>query len=117
MNAGDLEGLYAHFDPDLLYDSRADEPDAIVGGGLGEFREMVETWTEMFEEFRCEIEENIVAGDRTIHVTLLLGRGTGSGIEVNEPYVFLITWRDGKVLEVHEYRTKEEALEVAGLRE
>jgi ketosteroid isomerase-like protein len=114
LNAADLEGLYAHFDPDLVYYSRADEPDAIVGGGLEDFKEMIVTWTSMFEEFRCDIEEIVDAGDRTISVTALRGRGRESGVEVDEPYVFLVTWRKDKALEVHEYRTKEEALEAAG---
>lgn len=41
-------------------------------------------------------------------------RGRGSGVEVDEPYVFLVALRNDEVLEVHEYRTKEEALEAAG---
>jgi ketosteroid isomerase-like protein len=68
----------------------------------------------MFEEFRCDIEETIDVGDRTISVTALRGRGREGGVEVDEPYVFLVAWRNDKVLEVHEYRTKEEALEAAG---
>lgn len=35
-------------------------------------------------------------------------------MEVDEPYVFLVALRNDEVLEVHEYRTKEEALEAAG---
>ncbi len=117
LNAGDLEGLYSHFDPDLVYYSRADEPDALVGGGLEDFKEMIVTWKGMFEEFRCDIEEIVDLGEHTISVTALRGRGRDSGAEVDEPYVFVVTWRNDRALEVHEYRTKEEALEAVGLRE
>jgi len=44
-------------------------------------------------------------------------RVRGSGISVNEAYVFVIRVRDGLVVEGWEYRTMEEALEAVGLSE
>jgi ketosteroid isomerase-like protein len=115
LNAGELERLYGYLDPEVTYYSREDEPDRLVGGGLDDFKAMVETWTDMFDSFRCDIERTDDLGHRTISVTRLRGVGTGSGAQADEPYVFLVTWRNGKMLEVHEYRTKDEALDAAGL--
>jgi ketosteroid isomerase-like protein len=115
LNAGELDRLYDYFDPEMTYTSREDEPDRIVDAGLGDFKAMVEGWTHMFDSFRIDIEQTDDLGDRTISVTRSRGVGAGSGVQVDEPYVFLVTWRNGKVLEVHEYRTKHEALDAAGL--
>lgn len=38
LKTADLEAPYAHFDPDLAYYSPADEPDAVVGRGLEDFK-------------------------------------------------------------------------------
>lgn len=116
LNAGELDRLYGYMDPELIYYSRDDEPDRLVGAGLNDFKAMVESWTEMFESFRCDIEQTDDLGDRTISVTRLRGLGTRSAVQVDEPYVFLVTWRNGKMLAVNEFHTKDEALDAAGLK-
>jgi ketosteroid isomerase-like protein len=77
----------------------------------------VTSWLEVLEDFRADLDEVIDAGDQTISVAVVRGRGSASGVEVAEPYVFLRTWRDGKTVEVREYRTKQEALNAAELQE
>jgi ketosteroid isomerase-like protein len=71
----------------------------------------------MLEGFRADVEEIIDAGAQTISVAVVRGWGRRSGAEVAEPYVFLRTWREGKTVEVREYRTKQEALAAAGLQQ
>jgi ketosteroid isomerase-like protein len=44
-----------------------------------------------------------------------LWRMWASGAPVREPYAWVTRLRDGKVIEVREYRDKAEALEAAGL--
>ena len=44
-------------------------------------------------------------------------RGRASGVEVERPFALLWTLRDGKVIRVVWYLTREEALEGAGLGE
>lgn len=116
LSAGDLDGYFDHFDPDLVYYARADEPDADVYRSLEEFRSFfVASWLETIKDFRYDLDEIIDADDQTISVGVVRGRGSASGVEVAEPYAFLRTWREGKTIEVREYRTKEEALKAAGL--
>jgi ketosteroid isomerase-like protein len=116
LSAGDLDGYFNYFDRDLVYYTRTDEPDAGVYHGLEEFKSFfVTSWLEMLSGFRAELDEIIDAGDQTISVAVVRGRGSTSGVEVAEPYVFLRTWREGKTVEVREYRTKQEALNAAQL--
>jgi ketosteroid isomerase-like protein len=48
---------------------------------------------------------------------VLHGQESASGAGVSDTYVFVYKLRDGLVVEVWEYRTKEEALEAVGLSE
>jgi uncharacterized protein len=105
------------FDPSAVWHVRADEPDAGSHRGHDSIRAMWGTWEEMFAEFRAEAEEYIEAGDSVVAPGWLSGRGRDSGLTVREPYTWVFTWRDDKVMEVREYRTKAEALEAVGLRE
>jgi ketosteroid isomerase-like protein len=71
----------------------------------------------MLSDLRADLDEVIDAGEQTISVAVIRGRGSTSGVEVAEPYVFLRTWRDGKTVEVREYRTKQEALNASQLQQ
>jgi ketosteroid isomerase-like protein len=63
----------------------------------------------------------IDAGDCVITSTVLhampRGQESASGPGVSDTYVFVNKLRDGLVVEGWEYRTREEALEAAGLSE
>jgi ketosteroid isomerase-like protein len=103
------------FAPDAVWHSRADEPDTGVYRGREAIREMIRMWQGVFEDVRFEIEEFIDAGDTVVEPGWLCGRGRDSGAEVREPYTWTYKWRNGKVVEVREYHTKQEALESVGL--
>jgi ketosteroid isomerase-like protein len=103
------------YDPQAVYYSREDEPDTGVYRGRQAIRENFRRWREMFEDFRAEVDEYIDAGELVVTPGWLCGRGRDSGAEVREPYSWVARLRDGKIVEVREYRTKDEALEAAGL--
>jgi ketosteroid isomerase-like protein len=118
FNRGDDdEGLLEDlFDPDAGWHVRADEPDAAVHRGRESIQDMWRTWDEMFDPWEPTAEEYIDAGDFVIAPGWLSGIGRESGVTVREPYTWVFTWRDGKVVEVREYHTKAEALEALRLR-
>ncbi len=70
-----------------------------------------------FDDLSFEVHEVVDLGDQVIAVTDLCGQGRESGAVVRGKYVQLFTIRDGRVVEVAEYATEEEALEAAGLSE
>ena len=73
---------------------------------------------ESFRDLRFDVLELIDAGgDRVIVSTTMHGRGAASGASVDDTYVFVYELRDGLVVEGWEYRTRQEALEAAGLEE
>jgi ketosteroid isomerase-like protein len=76
-------------------------------------REIGEAW----DEFRLEAEEYFAAGEGVVAFVRAVGRGRGSGVEVDFRSAWLMTLRDGRVVRARLYRDRTKALEAAGLAE
>ena len=70
------------------------------------------------EDFHVQVEELRDLGEGgVLLVARYLGKGKGSGIEIDEQISCIYRLRDGMILSVRDYRSRQEALEAAGLRE
>ena len=76
-----------------------------------------ERWNEAWEGAETTVEEVIGQGDRVFLAARFQARGRGSGVEIDTRIYEVFTLRDGKVLRIDEYATRDEAIEAAGLRE
>ena len=75
-------------------------------------------WNEAWEEgAETTLDEVIGDGDRVFVAARFRASGRASGVEVDTRLYEVYTVRDGKVLRIDEYATRDEALEAAGLRE
>jgi ketosteroid isomerase-like protein len=119
FNAGDMEGFFAHFHPELVYHPRADEPDPSPHVGRDAYEQLTLGFLESFFEVTFDVLEVIDAGDHVIASTVLhaVPHGSASSAGVSDTYVFVYKVRDGLAVEGWEYRTKQEALEAVGLSE
>jgi ketosteroid isomerase-like protein len=73
---------------------------------------------ESIEGYRVRPEEFTDLGeDRVLVVARYSGRGRSSGAEVDLRVASVYQLRDGMVATVHDYTSREEALEAAGLEE
>ena len=115
LNAG--QPLYSIFHPALIYHPRADEPDPSAHVGRDAFERLLDGFLESFRDLRFDVLELIDVGDRVIASTMIHGRGAASGASVEDAYVVVYRLRDGLVVEGWEYRTEQEALHAAGLKE
>src|SRR6476661_8651091 len=110
-NAGDLEAVFAHFHPELVYHPRADEPDPSPHVGRDAYERLINAFVESFSEVTFEVLELIDAGDHVIASTVLhvvlRGQESASGAGVSDTYVFVYELRDGLVVEGWEYKTKQ----------
>jgi ketosteroid isomerase-like protein len=115
FNRGDLEAALTHLDPNITWWPAADELVIEPYRGHDGYRRLFEEAREGVPDLRAEIEELFVVGDQAVACIRFSGRGRESGapVEIREAHVARL--RDGVILEVHEYRTKAEALEAAGL--
>jgi uncharacterized protein len=119
--AGDLKGVTALFSADAQL---ADAGGLGVAGtaagtrhGPEGFLRATEEVLEAFDDYRVEAEDFIEAGEAVVVPVLISGRGRASGAKQEARLVHLWVLRNGKAIRGQVYRTTEEALEVAGLRE
>jgi ketosteroid isomerase-like protein len=114
LASGDM-ALEENFDPEIEWHVRADTPDSRTLRGHEEVRQLYADWADAFDDLHVEpVEMSEVAG-RTIAVIHFRGRIKGSRQNVDMDEVWVYGWREDKVIEIREYRTKEEALESLGV--
>ena len=113
---GDLDAWLAEADPEIEWFVLPDAPDPGPHRGREAILERAALWREMLA-LQGEVVEYIDAGDYVVMPIRMRGRPAGSDAEVVLDEVYVSKFRDGKVVELREYRTKAEALEAAGLSE
>jgi ketosteroid isomerase-like protein len=118
MAAGDREGALARIDPDCVVDATRNvfNPGTYVGhdGMRKLWAGMDETWAEM----RVEPLEFIDAGDQVVVIGRLVGRGKGSGVEVERFNRQVFTLREGRVVRFEiGFTDRDAVLKAAGLSE
>jgi ketosteroid isomerase-like protein len=110
---GDLQTLKTVLAPDIEWRTTPDVPFLGNYSGLDEFLRAMNEWTGAFENVTTEIEEMIDAGDNVIVGHRMRGRGRDSGADVDLAIFQVVAVRDGQLTRMHDYATREEALEAA----
>ena len=106
------------FHPNVEWHTAEDLPDSGTHRGIEGVQRLFAEWSDSFEDFQADIAEIIDGGvELVVVVVTLRGRLKGGHEEVVLPETHVWKLREGKVLEVREYRTKAEALEAAGVSE
>jgi uncharacterized protein len=77
--------------------------------------ERLREWLSPWEDWRCEAEEFVAAGEFVVVLTRYTGQGKESGLAVNVQGAHLWTMRDGKAIRLEVFSSREKALEAAGL--
>ena len=74
-------------------------------------------WLDTWDEYRQDVEEVIEEGDSVVASVHIMGRGKGSGVEVDVRFYAQIKVRDDKVVYIYDHEDRAAALEAAGLSE
>jgi ketosteroid isomerase-like protein len=119
LASGGLDRFLEHWTDDLDHRSIEGAPDDRGPiHGKDAMRTYVQDWIDTFDEFSIEPVELIDAdGDVVVAVLRYGGRAKLSGIETDETFGVVFTIRDRKIARGREYRTRDQALEAAGLQE
>ena len=119
MNGGDFETALDLAHPDIEWQTLDAFPDAGTYRGPEEVRSFFQTWLDTFKGFRLHLENCEALDEHRVLARLRVsGEGAGSGVEVESPPFFqLIEYRDGLLLRARMFRTEDEALEAAGVRD
>jgi ketosteroid isomerase-like protein len=113
---GDFAGSPDAFDADVEF-VHTGIPDAGIYHGREAMARAWREWLHTWENFRAEVQQLIDAGEDTVALLRICGRGKGSGVEIDLPAATLFTLRDGKIVRLVLYGDQKEALEAAGLSE
>src|SRR3954467_8368045 len=97
LNTGEPD--FSVYHPALIYHPRADEPDPSPHVGREAFERLALDFLEAFSTAKFDVEELIDAGDMVIASTVMHGRGSASGADVTDAYVFLYRLCDGLIVE------------------
>jgi ketosteroid isomerase-like protein len=116
---GDVEALLDVVDPDVEW-SAAIGPILGVDATRGKTalrKFFLQDLPDGFEDFRAEPLSFEDHGDTVLVLTRYRGRGKSSGVEIAQTFNTIYVLRDGTVVRMHDYGTRSEALEAAGLSE
>jgi ketosteroid isomerase-like protein len=118
-NRRDVDGLFAELaTPDFEWYPALIR--ALDGGGVrgreGVERFVVDT-RENWEELQIVAEEFRDLGDRVLVLGRMKGRGKGSGVPVDQPFVSILDFRGDRIWRSQVYLDHVEGLEAAGLSE
>jgi uncharacterized protein len=105
-------------DPDVVLDATQRRINPKTYDGVEGMRAMLADRDEVWEEFRLEPDEFVDAGDWIVVIGRWVGKGKGSGIEVQQPVAHAFRLHDGRIVRAElSYADRAQALEAAGLRE
>ena len=93
----------------------------LVGGGVYRghdgLRRFFREWQEAWDHVEYDYDALIDAGEYVISLVTRQGQGRASGIAVEMPLALVWTIRDGKVVRVVWYHTRDDALEAIRVAE
>jgi hypothetical protein len=104
-------------DEDVVCRTHAPAPDPGTWHGLQGFLDLGAEWADTFDQFGLRAEDFIDAGDRVVVRVVIEGRGSGSGAPVAGTAWNVYGVRQGKLVSIDIYVTREQALEAVGLSE
>ncbi len=116
FNRRDFDWLVHNtLDPQVELHEWPAAPGSAVYHGHEGARRAVDTWFEVWEWMRVEIEDIVEVDDRALVTAHQRAKGKGSAVEVEVDTFNVYTFRDGKVIRIELFTERDPALEAAGL--
>jgi ketosteroid isomerase-like protein len=118
FNRGDLDSAIEGFDPDIEWLGPDMLPEDQVYRGPDGVKRFWDSWRDVFDDFRIEIDEMIEAGDHVIVMARVAGRGKDSGAEVTTPsFAHVWTIRDELMVRMEMLPSKKDAFAAVGIEQ
>ena len=111
---GDLDAVEAVTAEDLEFVPAVAA--GVEGGsvrGRDEVRAFFEHLSETWETFQVDVDEIRGVGDQVLMLGHVRAKGRGSGLELDQPMLTVIWFRDGKVARMQSFLDENAALEAA----
>ncbi len=115
--AGEIESLLALLDQEAEVHEAPEMPGARVFHGPEGWRQQIEGFSEAFTDLSYQRLESIDCGETVIAVIQATGTATSSGVPGEVTYAQAETWRNGRMVLLRYFISREDALEAVGLSE
>ena len=117
VNHHDLATLDAIWSEEGEFHSTFAASEGRVFRGRQGIRDYFETLGDVFDDMRIEIEEITDAGeDRIVVVVRVIGRGKGSGVNVEQRNGQVWTFADQRIIRIDSYLNPTDAFDAVGAR-
>ena len=113
FGSGDIDVLTSLLHPEIEWRTTAEVPFLGTYRGVDEFLRGMNEWTDAFDDLTTSVEEMTEVGEHVLVCHRMHGRGTGSGAEVDLVLWQLVSVRDGQLVRMYDYSSRDEALEAA----
>jgi uncharacterized protein len=110
----DRATVASHLDPAVTVHDRPVHPEASVYEGPDGFLRFAETDWDAFDEVTYEPQDFVERGDYVVVPIKQSGKGKGSALDIEERIVNVWKLRDGRIVELRNYSTMDEALGAMG---
>jgi len=118
ISARDRDKALAFAHPEIVVDATRNVFNPATYVGIDGLQRMIAATEETWEEIRTEPLEYIDAGDRVVVIGWLVGKGRGSGVEVERHTAHVWTVSNGRVVGWElGYTNRHEALKAVGLEQ
>ena len=117
LAAEGMDAALAFFAPDCVWYTSDRFPDAPAFHGHDGMRSLRGAFTEIFDDWRYEVDDIREAQDRVVALIHMVGEMRRSASSVSQPMGLVIDLRGGKIGDVRAFATWAEALDAAGLSE
>jgi ketosteroid isomerase-like protein len=114
---GDFGAGLADLDPDVVFVVRRPFPEAGETAGPDGIRDYMRRFLENWKTYAVEARDLRAAADTVVVDAVQHGEGKASGIEMEQPFFMLFSFRGGKIVRIESILNREEALKAAGLSE
>jgi ketosteroid isomerase-like protein len=114
---GDFGAGLTDLDPDVVFVVRHPFPEAVETAGPDGIREYMRGFLDNWKSYAVEARDLRAVGDIVVADAVQHGEGKASGIEMEQEFFMLFTFRAGKIVRIESILERDRALEAAGLRE
>jgi len=114
---GDFGAGRSDLDPDVVFVVRHPFPEAVETAGPDGIRAYMGRFLDNWESYAVEARDFQAVGDVVVTDAVQRGEGKASGIEMEQEFFMLFTFRGGKIVRIESILERDQALEAAGLQE
>ena len=114
---GDFGAGLADLDPEVVFVVRHPFPERAETTGADGIERYMRRFLDNWASYAVEARDLQATGDVVLVDAVQRGEGKASGIEMEQGFFMLFTFRSGKVVRIESILERDDALEAAGLSE